>query len=63
VSWRWRCGGQATPDCPASFPGSGIDCTTYQPGNVCYYPAGNFTGGPCTCVANAGSQTWNCPSG
>jgi hypothetical protein len=60
---RWRCNGHATPDCPASSPGSSADCSAYQPGTVCSYQTGSFTDGLCTCTANGGSRTWQCPSG
>jgi hypothetical protein len=60
---RWTCNGQATPDCPATFPGSSADCGTFQPGTVCNYPAGNFTGGPCTCTTNGAGRTWSCAGG
>src|SRR5579863_3947748 len=49
---RWRCNGKTTPDCPTSWPGGGADCSTFQPGTICSYPAGNVTGGPCTCASD-----------
>jgi hypothetical protein len=60
---RWRCNGKATPDCPASWPGGGVDCSTFQPGTVCSYPAGNVTGGPCTCASGGSGLTWHCGNG
>jgi hypothetical protein len=59
----WTCNGQATPSCPAAWPGSGVDCGAFQPGTVCNYPAGNFTGGPCTCTTNGAGRTWSCAGG
>ena len=64
---RWRCNGWTTPDCPASWPGGGVDCSTFQPGTVCSYPAGNVTGGPCTCTEGitqgSSTLTWQCGNG
>jgi hypothetical protein len=60
---RWLCNGKATPDCPTSWPGSGVDCSSFQPDTVCPFPAGNVTGGPCTCVGNGTSLTWHCANG
>jgi hypothetical protein len=61
---RWRCNGKPTPDCPTSWPGGGVSCSTFQPGTVCSYPAGNVTGGPCTCASNgAVGLTWHCGNG
>jgi hypothetical protein len=60
---RWRCNGQATPDCPDSWPGSGVDCSAFQPGTVCPFPAGNVIGGPCTCASDGNGLTWHCSNG
>jgi hypothetical protein len=60
---RWRCNGKTTPDCPASWPGGGVDCSTFQPGTVCSFPVGNVTGGPCTCASDGSGLTWHCGNG
>jgi hypothetical protein len=60
---RWRCNGKTTPDCPASWPGGGVDCSRFQPGTVCSFPAGNVTGGPCTCASDGSGLTWHCANG
>jgi hypothetical protein len=60
---RWRCNGKTTPDCPVSWPGGGVDCSTFQSGTVCSYPAGNVTGGPCTCASGGSGLTWHCGNG
>jgi hypothetical protein len=57
---RWRCNGQPTPDCPAVWPGTGVNCSAFQPGTICPYPAGNVSGGPCTCTSNGAGPIWQC---
>jgi hypothetical protein len=60
---RWRCNGRPTPDCPSSSPGNGADCSAFQPGTECSFPAGTVTGGPCTCGSSGTGLTWHCPNG